>query len=219
MRLAVAALAVVSLIGDAGCAPIPPRSTGEEALAAPLPDADDADLFSYRPQARPLQLGDEVPRFELVDASGTRFELSGLRGRAVILTFFAAPLDPAGGIEVLARLDEIDAAMGARLADRVVLIAMLIDETAGAADHLLDAHSAAARNAPHRRFARADPESTALLAAAFGVVFWKNADGSVGHTVSTFVIDPNGRYIDRFPGLDAWSAIDAVAAASLALDR
>ena len=66
---------------------------------------------------------------------------------------------------------------------------------------------------------RAGPEPTALLATAFGVVIWKDIDDNIGHTLNTVVIDPHGRFSDRFPGLDSWSPIDVVAAASLAANR
>ena len=66
---------------------------------------------------------------------------------------------------------------------------------------------------------RAGPEPTALLATAFRVVMWKDADGNIGHTFNTVVIDPRGRFFDRFPGLDSWSPIDVVAATNLAANR
>ena len=65
-------------------------------------------------------------------------------------------------------------------------------------------------------FARASPHATATLVAAFGVVIWESPDGAVEHTFNTVVIDRSGRLVDQFPGLDTWSPMDVVAAASLA---
>ena len=52
MRLPIVIVVFASLLCHAGCSPIPPRDTSDGELGAPLPDADDADLFAYRPHAR-----------------------------------------------------------------------------------------------------------------------------------------------------------------------
>ena len=215
MRLPIAIVVVASLLPHAGCSPIPPRDTSDGELAAPLPDADNADLFAYRPQARQLEIGDKVPDFELRDPTGASFDLSELRGRVVVMSFFSTADDP----EILTRLGKVANALGSRLVDRVVLMPVLIADSGDAAEILRGAAISVPREGPRWTFAGADPEPTALLATAFGVVIWKNADSSLGHTLNTVVIDPRGRFFDRFPGLDSWSAIDVVAAASLAANR
>ncbi len=219
MRLPIAIVVVASLLPHAGCSPIPPRDTSDGELAAPLPDADNADLFAYRPQARQLEIGDKVPDFELRDPTGASFDLSELRGRVVVMSFFSAADDREGGREVLARLAEVANALGSRLVDRVVLMPVLIADSGDAAARLSDAPASVPQDGPRWLFVRADTEPTALLAIAFGVVIWKGADGNIGHTLNTVVIDPRGRFFDRFPGLDSWSPIDVVAAASLAANR
>ncbi len=219
MRLPIAIVVVASLLGHAGCSPIPPRDTSDGGLAARLPDADDTDLFAYRPGARQLEIGDEVPDFELHDPTGASFTLSQFRGRVVIMSFFTAADDAEGGREALTRLGEVANALGSRLVDRVVLMPVLIADSGDAAEILRGAAISVPREGPRWTFAGADPEPTALLATAFGVVIWKNADSSLGHTLNTVVIDPRGRFFDRFPGLDSWSPIDVVAAASLAANR
>ena len=219
MRLPISIIVVSSLLSQAGCSPIPPRDTSDGELAAPLPDVDDADLFAYRPEARQLEIGDEVPDFELLDPIGASLGLSELRGRVVVMSFFTAADDPEGGREVLARLGEVANALGSRLVDRVVLMPVLIADSDDAAARLSAASASVPQDRPRWLFVRAGPEPTALLTTAFGVVIWKNADGSLGHTLNTVVIDPHGRFFDRFPGLDSWSPIDVVAAASLAANR
>ncbi len=219
MRLPIAIVVVASLLSHAGCSPIPPRDTSDGELAAPLPDVDDADLFAYRPEARQLEIGDKVPDFELRDPTGASFDLSELRGRVVVMSFFAAADDPEGSREVLARLGEVANALGSRLVDRVVLMPLLIADSGDAAARLSGASASVPQNGPRWLFVRADPEPTALLATAFGVVIWKGADGNIGHTLNTVVIDPHGRFFDRFPGLDSWSPIDVVAAVSMAANR
>ncbi len=219
MRSPIAIVVAVLLLSHAACSPIPPRGTSDGELAAPLPDANDADLFAYRPQARQLEIGDEVPDFELLDPTGAPFDLSELRGRVVVMTFFAAANDAESDREVLARLGEVATTLGSRLVDRVVLMPVLIADSDDAAARLSAASASVPQDRPRWLFVRADTEPTALLATAFGVVILKGADGNIGHTLNTVVIDPHGRFFDRFPGLDSWSPIDVVAAASLAANR
>lgn len=219
MRLPIAIVVAAALLSSGGCSPIPPRGASDDKLAAPLPAGDNADLFAYRPDARQLEIGDEVPDFELRDAAGASFDLSALRGRVVVMTFFTGVDGSGDGDDVLARLSEVANALGPRLVDRVVLMPVLIDDSADADERLRGAAAAVRRNGARWLFTRADPEPTALLTTAFGVVIWKGADGNIAHTLTTVVIDPQGRFFDRFPGLDSWSAIDVVAAVSIAVDR
>jgi len=217
--LPIAIVVAAALLGSVCCSPIPPRGASDDELAAPLPAADDADLFAYRPQARQLEIGDEVPDFELRDASGAAFDLSALRGRVVVMTFFTGADRPGNGHDALARLGEVANALGSRLVDRVVLMPVLIDDAADADERLRDAPASVRRHGAEWLFTRADPEPTALLTTTFGVVIWKGADGNIAHTLNTVVIDPQGRFFDRFPGLDSWSPIDVVAAVSIAAGR
>jgi cytochrome oxidase Cu insertion factor (SCO1/SenC/PrrC family) len=219
MRLPIAIVGVASLLSYAGCSPISPRATNDSELAARLPDADGSDLFAFRPQARQLEIGDEVPDFELRDPTGASLNLSELRGRVIVMIFFTAANDPEGGHELLARLGEVAHALGSRLIDRVVLMPVLISDSGDADARLSDASASVPQDGPRWLFVRAGPEPTALLATAFRVVMWKDADGNIGHTFNTVVIDPRGRFFDRFPGLDAWSPIDVVAATNLAANR
>jgi cytochrome oxidase Cu insertion factor (SCO1/SenC/PrrC family) len=198
----------------AACTPVPPRDDAEPIV----PSAQEQDLFAYDPAVRPLLLGDAVPDFDLIDAQGQPVSLAALRQRVVILTFFAAGDDArAGGI--LDRLARIHEAVGAALADDIHLVAVLIDDSAGAANILRERAATSSRPAPRWTFARATPTVTAAMTATFGVAIWKSAGGTVEHTFNTAVIDRRGRFVDQFPGLDTWSAMDLVAAASLAAGR
>jgi len=219
MRLPIAIVGVASLLSYAGCSPISPRATNDSELTARLPDTDDSDLLAFRPHARQLEIGDEVPDFELRDPTGASLNLSELRGRVIVMTFFTAADDPEGGREPLARLGEVANALGPRLIDRVVLMPVLIADSADADARLSNASASVPQDGPQWLFVRAGPEPTALLATAFGVVMWKDADGNIGHTFNTVVIDPRGRFFDRFPGLDSWSPIDVVAATNVAANR
>lgn len=210
---AVCVAAVLSVLG--ACTPVPARQVGDAETQEQEPPAD-TDLFSYDPDARALRIGALVPDRELRDEDGRVFRLSLLRDRVVVLTFFAdADIDGLDS-EILARLAQIEGALTPALAGDVMLVALLVDASAEA-PALLRSHAAMASRTDVRwMFARASPAATAALVAAFGVVIWESPDGAVEHTFNTVVIDRSGRLVDQFPGLDTWSAMDVVAAASLA---
>lgn len=206
--------AILSMLA-AACTAVPARHVGNGETEGQEPLAG-SDLFSYDPAARALRIGELVPDRELRDEEGRVLRLSLLRDRVVVLTFFAAADTDGLDREILARFGQIERALNPALASDVMLVALLVDASAGAPALLRSYATMAPRTDVRWTFARASPHVTAALVAAFGVVIWESPDGAVEHTFNTVIIDRSGRLVDQFPGLDTWSAMDVVAAASLA---
>lgn len=211
---ALCVMAILSMLAGA-CTPVPARQLGNHETEE-LEPSTDADLFSYDPDARALHIGDLVPDRELRDEEGRVIRLSLLRDRVVVMTFFADADTDGLDSEILARFAQIESALSPALAGDVMLVALLVHESAGAPALLHSYTTMASRSDVRWMFARASPPATAALVAAFGVVIWESPDGGVEHTFNTVIIDRSGRLVDQFPGLDTWSAMDVVAAASLA---
>ena len=209
-------IAMLSMLKS--CTPVPARELGSRG-AEELESTADTDLFSYDPDARALRIGEVVPDHELRDAEGRVVRLSELRDRVVVMTFFADADTDGLDSEILARYTHVESALHATLAGDVTLLALLIDETPGAPALLRSYAATPSRTDVRWMFARASPSATASLLAAFGLVIWKGRDGGVEHTFNTVVIDRSGRLVDQFPGLGEWSALDVIAAASLASGR
>jgi protein SCO1/2 len=213
------ALFIAAILSMSGaCTPIPARDVGNRDRENQEPTAD-TDLFSYDPDTRAVRIGEVVPDRELRDEEGRTVRLSQFRDRVVVMTFFADADTDGLDKEILVRFARVESALTPALARDVMLVALLVDASA-AAPALLRSYAAMASRADVRwMFARASPHATAALVAAFGVVIWENPDGGVEHTFNTVIIDRGGRLVDQFPGLDTWSAMDVVAAASLAAGR
>jgi protein SCO1/2 len=202
------------------CAPIDSRAPDEAPLAEPQAprDGDESEaLFAFRPDLAPVAIGSVVPEVELDDADGRPFRLAAHRGAALVVTFFESR-SPAPGLcpAILQRLVELRDALRPELRAAVRLLAVTVDPAFDTGE-VLRAHAAGiGATGDGWLFLRGDPEAVARFAGGFGVVMWRRADGSVGHTLNTLVIDPDGRLADQFPGLDGWSTTDLLAATSAA---
>jgi peroxiredoxin len=218
----VAALAPLLAALALSCTPVPPPADDDREAATGAAGSD--QLFAYDPVARPLGIGEAVPDFPLFDAAGEPLPLSRLRGSIVVLTFFtavegrrldaAAPTGKGTGSEILDRFAELQASLAPGSAPAVRAIGVLLDASPQAADLL-----AGLQGAVPFTLARAAPPAASPMATAFGVALWESAGGQARQTYNTVVIDRRGRLADQFLGLDAWSAMDAVAAISAVAGR
>jgi peroxiredoxin len=208
---------LLAAVACGACTPIASRTPADESsLAQSNPNGEGDDLFAYYADARRLEIGDAVPDIALRDTSGRALTLSSFRGTAVVLAFVGASGDDSDNdAEMLRRLAEFSVVAGPTLAQEVHVLTLMLDATESSLAQPAR-HTAALPAGVPWTFVAARPRDAALLAAAFGVVMWQYADGSFAHTFNTVIIDPAGRLVDQFPGLDAWSPRDLVAAASLA---
>jgi len=206
--------AAAGLLALVACTPIGERA----ADSSPEPGAASDDAFSYRSDVRPVRIGEPVPDFAMIDSLGNERALRALRGKVVVMTAFAAP-GGAEDAEIIDRVATIESRLAPRLAAEVTLVTLLLAPSADDRDALREVAGRATRNEVAWIAAAADPRELPAIAGALQIALWQAADGSVGHTFNTVVIDRDGRLVDRFPGLDDWSAIDVIAAVSDAARR
>jgi len=219
-RLLPAALIAAVAALPLACAPIGDRQPDEPPggeQPAPRGEDESEALFTFYPDLAPVAIGSAVPEVELEDADGRPFRLATHRGTALVVTFFESR-SPNPGLcpEILQRLVELHATMHPELLAAVRLLAVSVDPVFDTAEVLRAHATSIGATGGSWLFLRGDPEAVARFAGGFGVVMWRRADGSVGHTLNTLVIDPDGRLADQFPGLDGWSTTDLLAAVSAA---
>lgn len=210
--------AAAGLLVLSACTPIDGRATDAAQDPSPSPDATPGDAFAYRPEHHPVRIGEAVPDFTMVDDAGRPRALHQLRGKVVVMTVFAAPGD-AEDAEILHRAATIEARLAPRLAAEITLVTLLFDPTADDRAALQEVAGRASRDDVAWIVAAVDPGALPEIAGALQIALWQAADGEVGHTFNTVIIDRNGRLADRFPGLDGWSPMDVIAAASEAAER
>jgi len=218
-----AAAAVLVAAGIPACTPIPAPAPSDGVPAhTPLESDDETADLPWDPDAGPppLRPGDPAPWAVLEDASGEALSLADFRGRAVVLTFFETRGDdPTLCPELLDRMERLQATLPDPLRERIRLLAVSVDP----------AWDTPARLAAEARRRGADPALWTLatareptvrrLAAAFHVARWRRQDGSVGHTLTTAVLDRQGRLAARFPGTASWNDADLLAATVAAARR
>jgi protein SCO1/2 len=210
LAIAVVAAGLLLLIA---CAPIGERTTDAAEGPSRAPDADPDDAFAYRSDVRPVSIGEVIPDFAMIDVTGRPRTLHELRGKVVVMTVFAAPGDVEDA-EILDRATTIEARLAPRLAAEVTLVTLLLDPSTDDRSALRAVVERATRDDVAWIVAAADPGALSAIAGALQIALWQAADGGVGHTFNTVIIDRDGRLADRFPGLDGWSSVDVIAAAS-----
>lgn len=217
----VAVLALLLAAATASCTPIPApddRIAPEAGLAL----GDEAADLLWDPATAPppLRPGERAPDATLLTPTGQELSLASLRGRAVVLTFFETPgPDPVPCSELLDRLERLQAALPPGLRDRLHLLAITVDPARDTPSRLAEETRRRGADPSLWTLATADELTVRRLASAFHVARWQRDDGTVGHTLTTIVLDPEGRLTTRFPGTAAWDEADLLAAAAAAARR
>lgn len=161
--------------------------------------------------AAPLRTGDAVPDFVLADQSNRAVHLKDFRGKAVILTFFYRTCpDAAMCPRLMARLKE--AWKIARDPDRLRVLAVTLDPARDTPAALAAYAKSQGLSAPEWRFLTGPTPVIREIARGFGVAFFPDGKGTVGHNMGTAVLDRQGRLVKLFGGSD-WNPADVAAVA------
>ena len=193
----------------------PPASTGSATGAV-----DRARHRESSPKPELLDIGAPVPDFALRDQSGNAVGMSDWRGKVVVLTFFETrspeeTLCP----ELIDRLSELRAMLLPEWTSDVHIVGASVDPARDASDTLVAWAADRGIGGVGWTVGAMDAETLSRVATRLGVVLWQRADGSVGHTLNTIVIDRHGRFADQFPGVSGWSTADLLAAVTAVADR
>jgi protein SCO1 len=168
-------------------------------------------------ETRQLYPGEAIPDMELLNQDGKAIRLLDFRGKTILLTFIytRCPMPT-----FCPRLSSLFASVEKELAKdpkeyaRTQLISVSIDPKFDTPS-VLRKYGLAYLNGDekgfgHWSFTVPTPENVKKLAQAFALIY-EEEDNQIAHSMSTVLIDPNGRLIREWNVSD-WSTAEAVAA-------
>lgn len=161
-----------------------------------------------------LRTGDVVPDFVLADQSNRAVHLTDFRGKAVMLTFFYRTCpDAAMCPRLMSRLKEAwKIASGRSAPGRLRVLAVTMDPVRDTPAALAAYAKQQKLSAPEWRFLTGPTPVIREIARGFGVAFFPDGKGTVGHNMGTAVLDRQGRLVKLFGGSD-WNPADVAAVA------
>lgn len=145
--------------------------------------------------------GDPAPPFRLIDQDGNPLALADLRGKAVLLDFVytACP----GPCPILTGLHvEVQRALDPALRDRVRLVSISLDPRNDTPARLREYARERGADPGNWSFLTGSAQDVEAVLRAYGVGSARQPDGTIAHLVVTFLIDGEGRIVERFVGLD-----------------
>lgn len=144
---------------------------------------------------------DRAPAFALTDQQGRRLALADLSGKVVLLDFVFTRCP--GPCPVLTGL-HVDAqrALPEDLRERAWFVSISIDPEHDDPEALRAYAEARGADLSGWSFLTGEPADVAEVIQGYGVGRIVAEDAEIQHTVATFVIDPEGRIVQRFLGLD-----------------
>ncbi len=144
--------------------------------------------------AKPLQLNEMVPNFELTDQDSQKLVFQSLRGKGVIVSFLFTRCPYPDKCPMIGRkLSDL-----AKLIDKtgekenLRVLAITLDPAYDRPD-VLKAYTQGFDKKQGWSFLTGTEEQVAQVAGAFGVTYWKDENGLVEHNMRTAFIDPEGR--------------------------
>lgn len=174
------------------------------------------DLAPVSPPPRGRDLPD-LPALRTVAGSTVTLE----PGLVTVVTFFThrcpADLCP----RLVHRVADLGERLRPELRGRVRRLAITLDPERDTAAALRGSGELPVPTGPGGgwQIASGSADEIETWAETFGVVWWARVDGSVGHSLTTAVIGPRGRLVDRFPGIETWSVDDLVGSVAEAATR
>lgn len=167
-----------------------------------------------------LRTGDVVPDFVLADQSNRAVHLTDFRGKAVMLTFFYRTCpDAAMCPRLMSRLKEAwKIANGRSAPGRLRVLAVTMDPVRDTPAALAAYAKQQKLSAPEWRFLTGPTPVIRTLAQRFGVTFFPDGKGNLGHNMGTAILDRQGRLVKLFGGSD-WNPADVAAVAATAAGK
>jgi len=171
------------------------------ALEAPGADDPDAAGDGGGASGALARAADPAPDFALTDQYGRPLELRALRGAPVLLDFVytrcPGPCPVLTGIhgDVRKSLDPDERA-------RLRSVSITLDPAYDTPEVLAAYARERGLDTDGWSFATGEPGAVAAVVRAYGVGTIRNADGDIDHTVATFLIDADGRIVERYLGLE-----------------
>jgi protein SCO1/2 len=148
-----------------------------------------------------VDVADPAPDFELTDQDGRPLSLGSLRGKRVLLDFVytscpgPCPILTATHVAVQRRLPP-------ELRESTRFVSISIDPERDTPEALRAYAEARGADLSGWSFLTGPPDLVAAVVGRYGVGSVRAPDGEIEHVVATFLIDPEGRIVRRYLGLD-----------------
>jgi protein SCO1/2 len=142
-----------------------------------------------------------VPDFELTDQAGRTVTLASLRGKTLLLDFVYTSCP--GPCPILtSQHAALQRALSPDVRERVWFVSISVDPERDTPDALRAYAEARGADLARWSFLTGPSELLADLVERMGVGTIREPDGTIEHTVVTFVVDADGRIAERFLGLE-----------------
>ena len=145
--------------------------------------------------------GDIAPDFSLTDQSGARVSSADLRGRFALVDFVYTRCT--GPCPILTSLQvDLQRKLAPALREKVRFVSITLDPEFDTPEVLAEYARARGADLATWSFLTGPPAEVADVVKRFGVGSLRTADGQIDHVVATFLLDPQGRIVQRWLGLE-----------------
>jgi protein SCO1/2 len=160
---------------------------------------------------------DSAPSFSLIDQAGKLTSLEDLRGRTVLLDFIFTRCP--GPCPILTSTHvSAERLLSPELRARTHFVSISIDPLRDTQQDMRSYGEARGADLDHWSFLTGPPSDVESVVAAYGIGTTRSAEGELEHVVASFLIDPRGRIVKRYLGLDHEPGQIAVDLESVAVD-
>jgi len=166
-------------------------------------EAGEAGVSGVEPSPSPGSAlpSDAAPPFRLTDQAGHPLSLGDLRGKVVLLDFVYTHCP--GPCPILTGLHaDLQRSLGRDLGERVRFVSITLDPAQDTPEVLAAYARARGADLATWAFLTGPSAEVADVVKRYGVGTLRRPDGTIDHLVVTFVIDGEGRIVDRWMGLD-----------------
>jgi protein SCO1 len=145
--------------------------------------------------------GELAPPFSLTDQSGKPVTLASLRGKAVLVDFvYTRCMGPCPILT--AKHVELQRALPSEIRARVELVSITLDPANDTPEILTRYAKERGADLSDWSFLTGPEAEVAEVVKAYGVGTLRAPDGSIDHVVATFLVDPQGRIVRRWLGVE-----------------
>jgi cytochrome oxidase Cu insertion factor (SCO1/SenC/PrrC family) len=188
LAFAIALLGITAFGCDSNTAPIPdePAQSSSGPSNGSFASSNDADC---------------LPTIALVDQHGAKVSLAALKGKPVLIDFIYANCDSACPL-MTARFAQIAGRLGSNLGTKVTMVSITIDPEHDHPAQLLDYAKTHAADRDGWLLLTGKPADIDAVLHIYGLKREREADGSVAHVTTSFLVGPNGRQIRMYATLE-----------------
>lgn len=161
---------------------------------------------------------DCLPPVSLIDQNGRRVSLASLRGKPVLVDFVYTSCP--GPCSVLtSKLVGVAQSLGARLGTRITMVSITVDPEHDSPKVLKAYAERLSADRPGWEFLTGTPDEIERVLLPYKVRRMRDADGTVTHVETLFLLGPDGRQRRLYNGVEVTSGVMASEAQQLASTR